>query len=103
MEEIVLENEAVYWRGNLVSFSAAHFNKVVITEKRKGRFVLTYGAKSLRIETKAAGGFINGDLCRDMFITLQTDPLSCLLWDIFNAIKNEINKTNDRLNNFVPF
>lgn len=38
MEEIVLENEAVYWRGNLVSFSAAHFNKVVITEKRKRTF-----------------------------------------------------------------
>ena len=92
MEEIVLENEAVYWRGNLVSFSAAYFNKVVITEKRKGHFVLTYGAKSLRIETKAACGFINGDLCRDMFITLQTDPLSCLLWDILMQLKMKLIK-----------
>ena len=86
-----------------VSLSAVDLNKIAVTKNRKGHFELTYSGKPLRTEIKGACGFISRGLYRDKSITLQIYPSSGLLWNIFNAIRNEIHQTNNRLNNFVAF
>ena len=101
MDEFALENESVYWPGNFVSLSAVELNKIAVTLNRIEHFELTYSRKPLRPEIKAACGFINRGLCRGNSITLQVYPPSGLIWNIFNAMKNEIHKTDNRLNTFV--
>ena len=54
MEEIQLENEAVYWLGSVISLAEVDIRKNAATEKLKEHFQLTYDRKTLRIEVKAS-------------------------------------------------
>ena len=94
MEEIQLENEAVYWLGSVISFAEVDIRKSAATEKLKEHFQLTYDRKTLRIEVKASWGLseeVFGET--NSLLYSQKYPYG-LLWDIFNHVRNLIKDTH---------
>ena len=43
------------------------------------------------------------DACVDKFFYLHTEVPSGLFWDIFNDIRNKVNRANGKMNTFVGF
>ena len=93
MEEVILENEAVYQAEDVIPLPKFDLKKIIVSKGNFGIFLIKYivetEEKLLRINLKCTYGTINRGLCNEKFVKLE-DELKTE--QKFHVIRNKINK-----------